>query len=218
MAKRQISAKAFLKDFREGMGEAQLMEKYKISTRGLQKIFHKLVEAGAISKAEFAPRLSAYEDTVTLDVRNVRLSPEATLEFRPKSPYAPKDAGYTEVGWSVTTKGTLSQLTNLLYLIDAEPYLHKADGVSVTPVDARTGLATLSFKYSTLAIRSRTGEKLATTRPATDAAAAPLGISLNSPERQQYAAIATRDLFRPYVKRQPRPVRPPSRRTTAAVR
>jgi hypothetical protein len=48
MAKPSINAKAVLKDIKSGMSKADLMEKYKLSPKGLESLYKKLVEAGLI--------------------------------------------------------------------------------------------------------------------------------------------------------------------------
>ena len=49
---RRIVAKDMLRDLRAGMSDAALMEKYKLSSRGLQSLFERLVDSNAISHAE----------------------------------------------------------------------------------------------------------------------------------------------------------------------
>lgn len=50
MAQRQVSAREVLKDVRAGMDDARLMEKYRLSSTGLQSLFQQLVEAGLLRR------------------------------------------------------------------------------------------------------------------------------------------------------------------------
>jgi hypothetical protein len=52
MAKREISAKAFVKDFRSGMNEAEFLDKYSLSRKKLSLILKKLVDAKALGRDE----------------------------------------------------------------------------------------------------------------------------------------------------------------------
>jgi hypothetical protein len=58
MAKREISAKAFIKDFRSGMDEADILEKYSISRERLRSILKKLLDAKALGQKEIDSWLS----------------------------------------------------------------------------------------------------------------------------------------------------------------
>jgi DNA-binding HxlR family transcriptional regulator len=66
--RRTINAKHFVKDIRSHMTEAELMDKYRLSARGLESVLKKLLEAGLITKSEYDWRPGDYEDTVTLDL------------------------------------------------------------------------------------------------------------------------------------------------------
>jgi hypothetical protein len=78
--KRQIQGKEFLKDFLAGMTDAELIEKYQVSSAGLQKIFQKLPEAKWISPAEVSTRIPSYASSVVLDLDNLRFDGDSTLE------------------------------------------------------------------------------------------------------------------------------------------
>ena len=64
-SKRKIKAKPFVRDLRNGMGDRELMEKYALSESQLHKVFHKLVDAGAIDEMEFFMRTSLSDSTIT---------------------------------------------------------------------------------------------------------------------------------------------------------
>jgi hypothetical protein len=65
--KRIIKAGDIIRDIRAGMTDAALMEKYKLSTRGLESAFLKLVSGGLLSVREIYGDRSAGEDTVIID-------------------------------------------------------------------------------------------------------------------------------------------------------
>ncbi len=63
--KRKIKAKPFVSDLRNGMGDNELIEKYALSESQLHKVFHKLVDAGAIDEMELFMRTSLSDSTIT---------------------------------------------------------------------------------------------------------------------------------------------------------
>ena len=56
MIKPKIDAKQALQDIRSGMTDAQLMDKYNISARGLESLLKKLVQAGVLLQSEIDDR------------------------------------------------------------------------------------------------------------------------------------------------------------------
>ena len=68
MEKRTIKAKDVVHDIRAHMTDAQLMEKYHLSARGLQSVLKKLVRHNLVSESDLAVRPVGYEDTVTIDL------------------------------------------------------------------------------------------------------------------------------------------------------
>ena len=66
-SKRKIRAKDIVGDIRSGMANSGLMEKYQLSSKGLQSIFKKLLEANAVRDAELCHRMPLFQDTVDLD-------------------------------------------------------------------------------------------------------------------------------------------------------
>ena len=66
MIKREINAKDFMSDVKAGMDDAGLMEKYRLTTKGLDSAFRKLLTVGLISRFEIAARRSGQEETVDL--------------------------------------------------------------------------------------------------------------------------------------------------------
>jgi hypothetical protein len=66
MTKREIYAKEILNDIRSGMDYSNLMEKYKLTLKGLDSAFRKLLSAGLISEKELNSGKRGYEETVNL--------------------------------------------------------------------------------------------------------------------------------------------------------
>ena len=62
--KRKIKAKPFVRDLRDGMSDGKLMEKYFLSPDQLQKVFQRLVDAGAIDEMELFMRTSLDDSTI----------------------------------------------------------------------------------------------------------------------------------------------------------
>ena len=111
--------------------------------------------------------------------------------------------GAQEIGWSVQGEGGLSDVVDLLFILQESPQLHRVEGVSMSNGD-QPGLVKVRFRYLTLVID-----------PAPDVQRKDLvaAHSLESAERHIFDGIATRDLLRPYVKRPPAPpAEPPASR------
>ena len=53
-AKRRIDTKELVADIRSGVSDVELMEKYKLSSRGLQRVFTKLVDSGSVTSADLS--------------------------------------------------------------------------------------------------------------------------------------------------------------------
>ncbi len=66
MPKPKIDAKEARDAIRSGMDDSALMAKYNLSPRGLQSLFKKLIEAGAIKKEELAQRMPNHSKSVML--------------------------------------------------------------------------------------------------------------------------------------------------------
>jgi hypothetical protein len=70
-AKRTIKAKDIVNDLRSGLTNLQLMEKYGLSSKGLQSIFVKLIDAKAVRAGELDDRVPLVDDTAILDQRRI---------------------------------------------------------------------------------------------------------------------------------------------------
>jgi len=66
MFKPEIYAREILNDIRSGMDDVALMHKYKVTVKGLDSVFRKLLAAGLISEQEFDARKMGYLETVDL--------------------------------------------------------------------------------------------------------------------------------------------------------
>jgi len=65
--KRKISAKDIINDIRGGMTDSELMDKYRLSIKGLQSIFRKLEAVRAIKPSELYGRFPGFDDTIEVD-------------------------------------------------------------------------------------------------------------------------------------------------------
>ncbi len=66
MAKRKITANEVLDDLRRGLDDFALMRKYQLSAQGLQSLFNKMINSGAITPTELEDRITPLEKTVEL--------------------------------------------------------------------------------------------------------------------------------------------------------
>jgi hypothetical protein len=57
VAEREIKAKELVNDIVSGLGDTELMRKYKLTFRGLQSVFRKLVDVGIVNEAALEGRL-----------------------------------------------------------------------------------------------------------------------------------------------------------------
>lgn len=65
--KRKIMAKEIINDIRGGMTDSELMDKYRLSIKGLQSIFRKLEAVKAIKPSELYGRFPGFDDTIEVD-------------------------------------------------------------------------------------------------------------------------------------------------------
>ncbi|MGO9572273.1 MAG: DUF4388 domain-containing protein [Desulfomonilaceae bacterium] len=66
MVKREIFAKEILNDIKSGMDDVNLMQKYRVTVKGLDSVFQKLLAAGLVSERELNSRKLGFEETVDL--------------------------------------------------------------------------------------------------------------------------------------------------------
>lgn len=134
---------------------------------------------------------------------------EKTLDIRPQSiGREGVKHGFRRVELTATVNGSLQAVTDFLYLLRAEPVLHRVESLRFRP-DLAAGQVEVSLRYTTLAMLPPTGHGAPTTRPTTQPRPIP---PLKDPARLAFDAIASRDLFRPFVEKPaPPPTRPPQR-------
>lgn len=111
---------------------------------------------------------------------------------------------YREIGWSIRARGKLEQVVGFLYLLGAEPHLHRLENLTFSPM-LQSGEVEFNGRYATLILEARKGEQLP---PGLPVASQPAG-RLDGTQHRRYELIAARDLFRPYIKQ--RKVTPPPR-------
>ena len=61
----KISVKQVLEDIRSGMDDEELMKKYSLSNRQVQRLFRKMIAEGFMSPLELANRLCVTKSQVT---------------------------------------------------------------------------------------------------------------------------------------------------------
>ncbi len=106
--------------------------------------------------------------------------------------------GAKEIGWNVQGDGPLTNVVNLLYLLDRTPWVHRTENLSIGAGEA-PGTVRVRFSYLTLVVD-----------PAPEVQRTNLvaKATLEDPERHLLNSIVSRDLFRPYVRRPPPPPQP----------
>lgn len=106
--------------------------------------------------------------------------------------------GASEVGWNVQGDGPLTNVVNLLFLLNHSPWLHRTENLTLSTGDA-PGMVRVRFRYLTLVIEPA---------PEIERTNLVSALTLESPERHLLNSIISRDLLRPYIKRQAAPPQP----------
>jgi hypothetical protein len=75
----KINIKKFIRDIRSGATEYDIMNKYELTSQGIQRAFTKLIKAGAISYEELCKSTTKYQDTC--EVINDRDQPRNSAIF-----------------------------------------------------------------------------------------------------------------------------------------
>ena len=135
-------------------------------------------------------------------VERAGLSPEK-LSVQPVRGAQVKNA-YRELGRAIRVRGSLKNIVDFLYLLDAEPHLHRLDQVAVTPV-LKSNEVDLQVRYVTPVIDLKPEDRIQTDQFASSAPA-----KFDAEARKLYDPIASRDLFRPYIQRIVVPPPPPA--------
>ena len=109
-----------------------------------------------------------------------------------RTPFGPRVLrGANEIGWNVQGTGSLSNVVNLVFLLNESPWLHRTEGLSVGSGEV-PGIVRVNFRYLTLVID-----------PAPDVVRTNLvtKLGLDSPRRHLLNGIVSRDILRPYIRR-----------------
>ena len=140
-----------------------------------------------------------------VQTRLTKLLNTSGLKILLTSQGGPKVQGkYKEISWQVVAQdGKLEQIINFMFLLNSEPYLHHVEGLSLTPKHRR-GTMDMKLRFVTIVPARRGADEIL---PGEAAQAPPDLKALQTEHRRQYDVIASRDPFRPYVKR-PEPVKP----------
>ncbi len=77
--RRKIPARTFVDDMRAGLPDSGLMEKYRLTARGLHSAFRKLLAANVIQPSELLGRHSEYDETI--DVDDIRALQRYKVDF-----------------------------------------------------------------------------------------------------------------------------------------
>jgi hypothetical protein len=80
MGKREIRAKQIMRDLKLGVTDDELMEKYRLTPKGLKSLFNKLLKAKLITKEEFDWRPTFWDDTVTISLDSLELSAGSEIQ------------------------------------------------------------------------------------------------------------------------------------------
>lgn len=67
MSRVKVNAQDVLDDIAAGMDDARLMDKYRLSARGLESLFRKLSDAGLVTESDLNRRMPLRENTVIVD-------------------------------------------------------------------------------------------------------------------------------------------------------
>jgi hypothetical protein len=121
---------------------------------------------------------------------------ESEFTRTPASPRKLK--GALEIGWMIQGEGPLTNIINLLFLLENSPYVHRVENLTVTTGEA-VGRVKTRFRFLTLVLDPS---------PEVQRKALPDKFALDSAERHAYDDLIARDILRPYIKRPPPPPKP----------
>jgi len=106
--------------------------------------------------------------------------------------------GASEIGWNIQGAGALSNVVNLLFILDNSPWLHRTENLVVSTGDT-PGSVRVRLRYLTLVIDPEPEVTRTNLQPA---------LTLESIERHLLNSIVSRDILRPYIKQPPPPPEP----------
>jgi hypothetical protein len=148
----------------------------------------------AMARRSFAETIDqASAVSAELLTRQIIASGLAESDFS-RLPVGPRKLrGASEIGWNVQGEGGVSNVINLLYILDASPWLHRTDNLTIS-MGEKPGNLHLRLSYLTLVMdppMEVTHSNLSQT------------FALESPPRRRFDNIVTRDILRPYLKQPP---------------
>ncbi len=111
-----------------------------------------------------------------------------------------KANAYRELLCTITGTTSLERISNFLYLLGRDRHLHRVTHLSLKrrQEGPRRTKVSFSLRYSTLVF----DENVPASVPPRPTATRPSeAVGLNTPEREIYNVIASRNIFRPYVRR-----------------
>ena len=153
----------------------------------------------ASSQAEASASMGEH---ITGLIRQSGLS-ETAFSRRPFEPRAIVKNGPKPVGYTVNGQGSLKKVTDLIYLLQNDPHIHRVENISLSPVSGSTDVR-VNFQFLSLVIGTQYGKFTGTNAP-------PVFPALDSKDRSLYAGITKRALFLPYQKQPPPPPPPPAK-------
>ncbi len=68
MSKKIINVREIVRDIISGMTDAELMDKYRLTAKGLVRVQEKLLEGNHISRSELEWKPMDFDDTATIDM------------------------------------------------------------------------------------------------------------------------------------------------------
>jgi hypothetical protein len=114
---------------------------------------------------------------------------------------------FEELTYKCNLSGTLDQAVDLLAILRADPYRHRIDSMTIK-LTRDWGAVEMDLNYSTPIPILMKGEKYVVNQPKGTEVISELD---QIPHRQAYQKIASRNLFRPYAKKKPKPTPAPTR-------
>lgn len=145
---------------------------------------------------------AAMGEHITGLIRQSGLS-ETAFSRRPFEPRAIVRRGPKPIGYTVNGQGSLKKVTDLIYLLQNDPHIHRVENISLSPLSGGTDVR-VNFQFLSLVIGTGYGKFTGTNAP-------PVFPTLNNEDRVLYAGITKRALFLPYQKQPPPPPPPPAK-------
>lgn len=71
----EVSAREAVQDIRSGFTDLELMDKYRLTDRGLASLFRKLVSAGLIRQRELEDRDPTFISTIPIELQKIKKPP-----------------------------------------------------------------------------------------------------------------------------------------------